>query len=229
MNIKQKCLILKNKGWVNVFDYFKKNKKDLIWPRGFPLDEIKNKKFFEGELRFIESPIQQHLSSQDPDVDAIYRLTHKEKKISFLRKKPLAIFKKTYSTFNSQNTRWFKLAFPLLYLPTFCSFRACDIWRGLIALRILHLNNMPLIYASPSNYQVRNYHNLFKDFVEEIPVYLRDKEILKILYSINLPAGEEKITQSLLMIYKKLVDKKIFPKKELIFLNCWVKDIKKFI
>ena len=229
LNVKQKCLILKNKGWVNVFDYFKKDKKDIIWPRGFPLDEIKKKKSFEGKIKFVDSPIQQHLSNQDPDVDAIYRLTHKEKKIFFTKKRPLAIYQKTYSTFNSQNTRWFKLAFPLLYLPSLCTFRACDIWRGLVALRILHLNNMPLIYSSASNYQLRNYHNLIKDFTEEVPVYLRNKEIIDILYSMKLPVGENKIIQSLLLVYKKLIEKKIFPKEELVFLNCWISDIKKFI
>ena len=229
LNIKQKCVILKNKSWVNVFDYFKKNKKDTLWPRGFPLDEIKKKKSFQGEIKFVESPVQQHLSSQDPDVDAIYRLTHNEKKIHFSKKKSLAIFKNTYSTFNSQNTRWFKWAFPLMYLPTSCTFRSCDIWRGLIALRILHLNNMPLIYSSASNYQVRNYHNLFKDFTDEIPIYLRDKEIIDILYAMKLPAGKNKINQSLVMVYKKLIKSKIFPKKELFFLNCWINDIKKFI
>jgi hypothetical protein len=229
LSVKKKCLILRNKGWINIFDYFKKNKKDIIWPRGYPLDEIKKKKSFTGKIDFIESPIQQHLSGQDPDVDAIYRLTHKEKKIQFSKKKPLAIFKRTYSTFNSQNTRWFKWAFPLMYLPTSCTFRSCDIWRGLIALRILHLNNMPLIYSSASNYQVRNYHNLIQDFIDEIPIYLRDKEIINILYSIKLPAGEDKIFDSLVTIYKKLIEKKIFPKKELSFLNCWIKDIKNFI
>ncbi len=42
------------------------------------------KKSFEGKIKFVDSPIQQHLSNQDPDVDAIYRLTHKEKKNFFL-------------------------------------------------------------------------------------------------------------------------------------------------
>ena len=38
---------------------------------------------------------------------------------------------------NSQNTLWFKKIFPLMYLPVTCSMRCTDIWRSLIALRIL--------------------------------------------------------------------------------------------
>ena len=88
---------------------------------------------------------------------------------------------------------------------------------------------MPLIYSSASNFQLRNYHNLIKDFTEEVPIYLRNKEIIDILYSMKLPVGKNKITQSLLLVYKKLIEKKIFPKEELAFLNCWISDIKKFI
>ncbi len=228
LDYKQKCLIIRNKGWINVFDYFKKSKKKIIWPRGYPLDEIKTKKNISGKVGKLESPIQQHLSSNDPDVDAIYRLTHKQNIINFKNRLPLAISNGTFSTFNSQNTRWFRPAFPLLYLPTMCTFRSCDIWRGLVALRILHLNSQSLIYSSATNFQIRNYHNFFKDFLDEIPVYLNSKKIIEILYSLKLTAGENKIMENLFLIYSKLIQKKIFPKKEMVYLNAWLKDLKKF-
>ena len=229
ISIYKKCILLKNKKWINIFNYFLKSKKKIIWPRGFPLDEIKVKNNFKGKVKKIYSPVQQHLSDKDPDVDAIYRLTHKENNIKFLKKIPLGIYHKTYSTFNSQNTRWFKYAFPLLYLPTSCTFRACDIWRGLIALRVLHLNDIPLTYSSATNLQNRNYHNIFKDFKDEIPFYLKNKMIINLIYSMKLPKGEKNIISAMKLIYAKLVKEKIFPKKELTFLNYWVNDIKKII
>ena len=229
ISIYKKCILLKNKKWINIFNYFLKDKKKIIWPRGFPLDEIKAKNNFKGKIEKVYSPIQQHLSNKDPDVDAIYRLTHKETNINFLKKTALGIYHNTYSTFNSQNTRWFKCVFPLLYLPTCCTFRACDIWRGLIALRVLHANNMPLTYSSATNLQQRNYHNIFNDFKDEIPFYLKNKKIINYIYSIKLPKGEKNIIPAMKMIYAKLVKEKVFPKNELVFLNCWINDVKKII
>jgi len=229
ISVNKKCIILKDKKWINIFNYFLKDKKNIIWPRGFPLDEIKKKNNFNGKIKKIFSPVQQHLSANDPDVDAIYRLTNEEKNIIFLKKTPLGIHHNTYSTFNSQNTRWFKFAFPLLYLPTNCTFRACDIWRGLVALRVLHLNNIPLIYSSATNMQYRNYHNIFKDFQDEVPFYLKNKIIINSIYSMKLPKGKKNIILAMKLIYTKLVREKIFPKKEMTFLNYWINDIRKII
>ena len=41
----QKFSLVKNKGWINIYDIFK-NDKSLIWPRGLPLTEIVKKKNF---------------------------------------------------------------------------------------------------------------------------------------------------------------------------------------
>jgi len=41
----QKFYLVKNKGWINIYDVFKKDK-SLIWPRGLPLTEITKKKIF---------------------------------------------------------------------------------------------------------------------------------------------------------------------------------------
>jgi len=229
IDINKKCIVLKNKKWINVFNYFIKNKAKIIWPRGFPLDEIKSKSNFSGTIKNIQAPIQQYLSDRDPDVDAIYRLTHQEKDIKFLKKKSLAISKNTFTTFNSQNTRWFKFSFPLLYLPTNCSFRSCDIWRSLIALRILHLNNMSLTYSSATNLQNRNIHNIFDDFKDEIPFYLKNKKIIEIIYSLKLKKGKNNIILSMKLIYAALIKATIFPKEEMVFLNYWIKDINKII
>lgn len=60
-------------GFVNVYKYFTK---DNIWPRGFPLDKIKRE---TPALRPLSEGFRvgvwQGLADNDPDVDAIYRLT----------------------------------------------------------------------------------------------------------------------------------------------------------
>ena len=59
-------------------------------------------------------------------------------------------------------------------------------------------------------------------------MYLNSKKIIEILYSLKLTAGENKIMENLFLIYSKLIQKKIFPKKEMVYLNAWLKDLKKF-
>ena len=65
---------IENTGWLNIYKYFSSKK---IWPRGFPLEEINlNKK---KKLNFLNKkafcPINQRLADENPDVDAVYRLT----------------------------------------------------------------------------------------------------------------------------------------------------------
>ena len=113
-----------------------------IWPRGFPLEEINlNKK---KKLNFLNKkafcPINQRLADENPDVDAVYRLT-KQIPFYFEKFEDLALGKNCWFPFNSQNTVWRKEAFQLMYLPSYCSFRLADIWRSFIAQRICWEND----------------------------------------------------------------------------------------
>ena len=57
--------------------------------------------------------IATYRKGDNPDVDAIYRLTAKLP-IIFEKNNTIALGSKTWCPFNSQNTTWFKPAFPLL-------------------------------------------------------------------------------------------------------------------
>ena len=59
---------LKNKGWVNVYKYFTESH---IWPRGFALENILDPLPPLEKLILIDSPIQQGLADENPDVDAV--------------------------------------------------------------------------------------------------------------------------------------------------------------
>ena len=112
--LEQRVSALKGKGWINVYSYFL-NKR--IWPRGFPPDmlHVKNPELsIESSVEIC--PIQQGLVDSDPDVDAIYRMTIGEY-VKFFKNRRLTLSKNLWSPFNSQNTTWFKEAFPLMYLP----------------------------------------------------------------------------------------------------------------
>jgi hypothetical protein len=213
-----------NKEWVNVYHYFTKQK---IWPRGFPLEELQKQQVDIHSLSIekTECPIQQGLADENPDVDAVYRLTY-PLPINFELKATLALGKNAWSPFNSQNTHWFKEAFPLLYLPSYCSFRMTDIWRSYVAQRIAWECNWSILYHVPTVVQERNEHNLMKDFEDEIPGYTNNFNICKELSSLNLKKGKEHIYENLILCYQKLIDIKVIGADELILLNAWINDMK---
>jgi len=210
------------KNWVNVYHYFSEN---FIWPRGFSLNHLKEK---TAELKLSNStffsPIQQTLVDENPDVDAIYRLSMLLP-FYFKKRKTVVLGKESVCPFNSQNTTWFKEAFPLLYLPSYCSFRMCDIWRSFIAQRILWTNGWHLSFHSPNAYQQRNAHDLMLDFEEEISGYLNNAKIVEELKALPLLSGEANIFQNLRACYKLLTDKNYVDKKELVLLEAWIQDI----
>jgi hypothetical protein len=211
-----------NNSWVNIYDVFKKNKKTKVWPRGLPLDELFINKIKLGNNKKNIFYLQQGVCEGNPDVDAIYRLLNKKINISFRSFK--VNLGNALSTFNSQNTIWFKPIFPLLYLPVTCSMRCTDIWRSLVALKILQFNNNKILFFGTTMFQKRNIHNLNNDFKEEVPMYLNNKNIFNSLSNLKLIKGD--YLSNLLICYKCLIKNGYISKKELIYLRSWISDIK---
>ncbi|MGZ6523232.1 MAG: STELLO glycosyltransferase family protein [Bacteroidia bacterium] len=222
-----KSHVFENSGWVNVYHYFTKN---MIWPRGFPLEELQKKQTDLSTLKneLINCPIQQGLADENPDVDAVYRLTY-PLPLNFEIKARLALGKNAWSPFNSQNTYWFKEAFPLMYLPSYCSFRMTDIWRSYVAQRIAWECGLSILYHEPTVWQERNEHNLMKDFEDEIPGYSNNLNICKELQSLNLKAGQANICENLITCYQKLIDINVIGKEEMLLLKAWISDITKIL
>ncbi len=216
-----------NSGWVNVYHYFTKNK---IWPRGFPLEELQREQTALSALKNtrVNCPIQQGLADENPDVDAIYRLTY-PLPINFEIKTKLALGKNAWSPFNSQNTYWFKEAFALMYLPSYCSFRMTDIWRSYVAQRIAWECGWSILYHEPTVWQERNDHNLMKDFEDEISGYSNNLNICKELQQLPLKMGRENIYDNLITCYQKLIDIQVIGKEELPLLKAWINDVSRLL
>ena len=216
------AITINNKGWINIYDLFL-SKKKFIWPRGLPLDQLNNKiKVSKSKVK-NSFYIQQGVCDNNPDVDSIFRLINDKINIKFLNKK--FNLNKSLSPFNSQNTTWFKEAFPLMYLPVTCTMRCTDIWRGLIALYLFRLNSKKILFHGPTTIQYRNPHNILNDFVDEIPMFQDSNFLIHELSKLNLRKGTSFYSENLLKIYRRLIDLKIFEKKELIFLKAWLEDI----
>lgn len=202
-----------------VVNIYKKFTKENIRPRGLPLDRIQETTGKKTIIKNIKPRIQQGLADDDPDVDAIYRLTQ-NKKIKFDKDKIIWLDKNIYSPFNTQNTYRHKEAFPLLYIPTSVKSRICDIWKGYIAQKWLRSLWGTLVFLSPSVYQERNSHNLLSDFEEELPLYLKSKLLIEKLEEINL---WKNMFENIMTIYKELILAEFIDKKELKPLEEWIK------
>jgi len=224
--LKVESKIIDKAGWVNVYKYFSDA---TIWPRGLPLDKINDPiPPYEGLSKSIsECPIQQGLANDNPDVDAIYRLVL-PLPIRFQDEVKLALGEGTWCPFNSQNTVWFPAAYPLLYLPAYCSFRMTDIWRSFVAQRICWENGWRVLFYSPTVYQERNEHNLMRDFEDEVSGYLNNDKIARSLSELKLLSGEGQIPDNLRKCYDVLIKLGLVGDREAELVEAWLQDLGQF-
>lgn len=209
--------------WINVYRYFTR---DYIWPRGFPLDLINQ----EQAITVKKTPpvrigVWQGLTDIDPDVDAIYRLVL-NKPVTFEARAAIALPVDKFCPFNSQNTLWFREAFPFLYLPAKTSFRFTDILRGLIAQRLMWLSGMQLGFHKATVYQKRAPHNLMDDFTDEVECYLSATTIVNALQEVDY-AGNP--LDNLFLAYKRLHADRLINADEMLHLDAWRKDLEQFL
>jgi hypothetical protein len=210
--------------WVNVYRYFSS---ENIWPRGLPLSEIRSSvPKSTNFLSSLKAPIQQGLVNGAADVDAIWRLVM-DREFFFESGKSVYLKPGNWCPFNTQSTWWWPVVYPLLYIPSYCSFRMCDIWKSFIAQRCLWELGMGIAFHAPEVYQDRNIHDLTRDFHDEIPGYEKNKEICEILARLKLKSGESAIGVNLRRCYEELIKMEIFPPEEMKLVRYWLADCEK--
>jgi hypothetical protein len=219
----QTARLVQSGDWTNVYAYFSQGP---VWPRGFPLDCIRRQPpdfdlLPEGQAY---CPIQQGLVDGDPDVDAIYRLTLPPP-APFCKSRRIALSSDAWCPFNSQNTSWTRDAFPLLYLPAYCSIRMTDIWRSLVAQRIAFANGWSILFDEATVYQERNQHDLMRDFQDEIPGYLHNRSIRETLANLDINPGVSRIPEALALCYEALVAAGFLDKREPQLLDAWLEAL----
>ncbi len=208
-------------GFVNMYQLFTDQP---IWPRGLPLQLITTQ--FELEKRISRKAsrvgIWQGLADDDPDVDAIYRLTC-DVPCRFRQREPVVLAQGVVCPFNSQNTAFRSELFPLLYLPTDVTFRFTDILRGIVAQPIMSLYGFSLGFTSATVRQERNPHDYLKDFVSEIPMYQFGQQALEIVE--NSIDQSETLEHNLIRAYAALTMHGITTGREMQTLAAWVEDL----
>ncbi|GHT23005.1 hypothetical protein AGMMS4957_13960 [Bacteroidia bacterium] len=210
-----------HQGWVNIYRYFTDAP---VWPRGFALEHIQDAVSGSTVPATVSTPVQQGLANENPDVDAIYRLTL-PLPLDFDVRESVALGNGAFCPFNSQNTTWFKEAFLLMYLPSYCSFRMTDIWRSFVAQRIAWTCGWSVLFHSATVWQERNDHNLMKDFADEVVGYTNNNAIYEALRDLKLKTGEANIPENLLACYQVFIDMNLMDKKELDLIRAWIADV----
>lgn len=209
--------------WFNVYQWYGTD----AWPRGYPLRLIKTS--LTAELALVPAPtnrvaVWQGLVANDPDVDAIFRMT-RHGDVVFQDHGSIVLGPAVWCPFNSQNTCWEQVAFPLMYLPATCSFRATDIIRSYVALRCLAALDMNLAFTGVTALQVRNEHDLMKDFRDEIAIYLHAEAIRDSLTYLTLSSDAGAVSLNVRACYQALIAMGVVHEQELILLDAWIADL----
>jgi len=218
--------------WINVYRLFTE---ELIWPRGLPLDCIHDAlsqsdqpdsslRSSPDEVGKYWAPIQQGLANGAPDVDAAWRLIL-DREFDFSDGASVMLSPGQWCPFNTQTTWWWPAVFPLLYIPSYCSFRMCDIWKSFVAQRCLWELGTGVVFHAAEVVQQRNPHNLMRDFTDEVPGYLENRRIAETLERLSLESDITSVPENLRTCYAALVSEGIFPEKELVLVDAWIQDV----
>ena len=206
----------------NPYPYFSVNE-TYTWPRGFPLEHIRNKTTFpelctSSQIRPIG--VVQSLANIQPDVDAIYRFT-RDTPFNFgatpASHLPVLIPMNAYTPFNGQATLWMKDAFRYLALPVSVTGRVSDIWRSYIAEYFFHKLSLYVLFVPPYVDQHRNEHDYLVDFNDELDLYQKSNALLKWLAYSNVKAND------LVELYKGMFQGDYLYDGDVDFITAWDK------
>jgi hypothetical protein len=184
-----------------------------IWPRGFPLDYVQKPLTFNISLEAVKldrpPAVQQFLADEDPDVDAIFRLT-RPLPCSFEglpEKSPelMAVPPKFFTPYNAQATVHLYEAFWGLLLPVTVHGRVSDIWRAYLAQKLLWDIGQVISFAPAHVVHDRVAHDYLKDFQSEQDLQLKSTAMVSFLatWSSDAPTLVERIEQLWAALYSR--------------------------
>jgi len=207
------------------FNVYREYTESEVWPRGFPLREVISAR--TAPTRVTREParvaVWQELADDDPDVDAIFRLT-RGGKVCFKGTDRLILQRGTYCPFNSQNTFWNRQAYAALFLPGTVSMRYCDILRGYVAQKLFWREGLRLGFGPATVRQLRNQHDLMRDFAEEVTMYREVESVVKVLEATE-PGGT--MGESLVTLYQALASSGLVSEAEVTATKAWHADFRR--
>lgn len=192
---------------VNPLPFFLSNISEFVWPRGFPLENIKTV-IPEFKTAVVpENPLMwQSIADNDPDVDAIFRLT-KNFNLFFKQNQAVILNNSQFSPLNAQSCIFYKPSFFTLYLPFSVHGRVSDIWRGYVAEGLLRKVKGEIIISSPLVIQHRNSHNYLADFMSEKRLYDQSGALVNFLNENFSVKSESSVYSDMTKLYVSLYER----------------------
>eukprot|EP00391_Amoebophrya_sp_Ameob2_P009436 CAMPEP_0178994714 /NCGR_PEP_ID=MMETSP0795-20121207/7422_1 /TAXON_ID=88552 /ORGANISM="Amoebophrya sp., Strain Ameob2" /LENGTH=432 /DNA_ID=CAMNT_0020686935 /DNA_START=880 /DNA_END=2179 /DNA_ORIENTATION=- len=216
---------------VNTYLDFKPSCGRRIWPRGFPLDNINDEHHpplvpmntTSAVFNFKPPAVQQFLADEDPDVDAIYRLTGKLPCVFEEKQHAITVPKGKFVPYNAQCVVNLKPAFWTLLLPVTVNGRVSDIWRSYIAQKLLWDIDEHVAFMPAHVIHDRVFHDYLKDFQSESDLYLKSTALVKFLagWVSDAPTLVERIEQ----LYEQLYERGFVEEKDLKLSQAWIRDL----
>jgi hypothetical protein len=158
-----------------------------VWPRGYPLKDLAQQipadDIAFGSIDFASVGVIQAVCNEDPDFDAVYRLT-RTLPVSFdhsPKAQRLLVPRGKYAPYNAQATTHMYNAFWGLLLPWTVPGRVTDIWRSYFTQRILFDLNLALVYELPLVRHDRSPHDYTADMQAENALYMKTSALLEFL------------------------------------------------
>eukprot|EP00927_Polykrikos_kofoidii_P085975 TRINITY_DN9494_c0_g1_i1.p1 TRINITY_DN9494_c0_g1~~TRINITY_DN9494_c0_g1_i1.p1 ORF type:complete len:500 (+),score=59.30 TRINITY_DN9494_c0_g1_i1:255-1754(+) len=202
-----------------------------IWPRGLPLDYVEGKGVENCTLASgrLERPpaIQQFLADEDPDVDAIFRLTRKLP--CFFAGLPehlpevMAIPSQAFLPYNAQATVHLYEAFWGLLLPVTVHGRVSDIWRAYLTQKLLWDVGQVVAFTPAHVVHDRVAHDYLKDFQSESDLYLKATAMVAFLagWKTDAPTLVERLEQ----LWAALYSRGFVELGDLQLAQAWIRDL----
>jgi len=202
-----------------------------IWPRGFPLDHVQGHGADNWTLaaaQLDEPPaVQQYLADEDPDVDAVFRLTRKLP-CRFGGLPPeipqvLATPPNVFLPYNAQATVHLYEAFWGLLLPVTVHGRVSDIWRAYLTQKLLWDVGQVVAFAPPHVVHDRVAHDYLKDFHSEQDLYYKSTAMVSFLarWSSDAPTLVERLEQ----LWAALYSRGFVELGDLQLAQAWIRDL----
>ena len=204
----------------------------FIWPRGFPMPDVLRTSSASNGIKVkmnlsvtswpdIHLGAVQSLANNDPDVDAIFRLT-RSLPFDFDVGKNVALLPGSMAPFNAQATMWLELW--TLYLPMSIHGRVSDIWRSYMAQRLFWDVDAILGFVSPRVVQHRNSHEYVGDLESEIPLYLKAHELADFL--LNWTSSASSMEGRLCELAVAMYERDFFEEEDVRGIVSWISALR---
>jgi len=171
--------------------------------------------------------VQQYLADEDPDVDAVFRLT-RQLPCSFQGlpeglPENMAVPPNVFLPYNAQATVHLYEAFWGLLLPVTVHGRVSDIWRAYLTQKLLWDVGQVVAFTPPHVVHDRVAHDYLKDFHSEHDLYLKSTAMVSFLarWTSDAPTLVERLEQ----LWAQLYARGFVELADLQLAQAWIRDL----